>query len=50
MEADDTVGRIIRSLRANGLLDNTFVFVSSDNGQSFDARLVCLLRLQARGT
>ena len=34
MQTDDSFGRVIQALRDNGLLDNTLVICSSDNGTS----------------
>jgi len=34
MQTDDSYGRVIKALRDNGMLDNTLVICSSDNGTS----------------
>jgi len=37
VEVDDIVGRLIRTLKETGLLENTFVFFTSDNGPEEDS-------------
>ena len=37
VEVDLLIGRIVDALKENGLLENTFVFLTSDNGPQMDA-------------
>jgi len=47
MQTDDSFGQVVRALRENGLLENTLIICSSDNGTS--APTSKLTQLQARG-
>ncbi len=47
MQTDDSFGRVVQSLRDNGLLQNTLIICSSDNGTS--ASTSKLSELEAKG-
>ena len=47
MQTDDSVGQVISALKRNGLLDNTLVISSADNGTS--ARTADMSLLNAKG-